>query len=139
MSTDIRAAQKAVRDFMRAAGQETRVIPGVPSNATAQRRVEMLTEEVRELAVAVAAGDIVEIADAIADIIYVALGAAEEAGIEIEQVLENVIDSNNSKIDWEHNRPWVTHPNGKVGKDEHYVAPNIGPILTRQMVTGARL
>ena len=139
MSTDIRAAQKAVEAFMRAGGQTTSIIPEVPGPPIAERRIEMLREEVDELEDAVADIDIVEYADAIADIIYVALGAAVEAGIDIEPVIEEVIDSNNSKIDWQSAQPWARHGNGKIAKDEHYRAPDIRSIILHQVATEARL
>ena len=139
MSTDIRAAQKAVEAFMRAGGQTTSIIHEVPDPPIAERRIEMLREEVDELEDAVADIDIVEYADAIADIIYVALGAAVEAGIDIEPVIEEVIDSNNSKIDWERGLPWARHDNGKIAKDEHYRAPDIRSIILHQVATEARL
>ena len=139
MSTDIRAAQKAVEAFMRAGGQTTSIIPEVPDTPIAERRIEMLREEVNELEDAVADIDIVEYADAIADIIYVALGAAVEAGIDIEPVIEEVIDSNNSKIDWQSAQPWARHGNGKIAKDEHYRAPDIRSIILHQVATEARL
>ena len=139
MSTDIRAAQKAVEAFMAAGGQTTSIIPEVPVDPIVDRRILMLREEVEELATAWASNDIVEYADAIADIIYVALGAAVEAGIDIEPVIEEVIDSNNSKIDWENNRPWARHDNGKIAKGEHYRAPDIRSIILQQVTTEARL
>ena len=139
MSTDIRAAQKAVEAFMRAGGQTTSIIPEVPDPPIAERRIEMLREEVDELEDAVADIDIVEYADAIADIIYVALGAAVEAGIDIEPVIEEVIDSNNSKIDWERGLPWARHDNGKIAKTERYSPPNIRSIILHQVATEARL
>ena len=139
MSTDIRAAQKAVEAFMRAGGQTTSIIPEVPDPPIAGRRIEMLREEVDELEDAVADIDIVEYADAIADIIYVALGAAVEAGIDIEPVIEEVIDSNNSKIDWQSAQPWARHGNGKIAKGEHYRAPDIRSIILHQVATEARL
>ena len=46
MSTDIRAAQKAVEAFMRAGGQTTSIIPEVPADPVADRRILMLKEEV---------------------------------------------------------------------------------------------
>ena len=139
MSTDIRAAQKAVEAFMAAGGQTTNIIPKVPDPPIAERRIGMLREEVDELEDAVADIDIVEYADAIADIIYVALGAAVEAGIDIEPVIEEVIDSNNSKIDWQSAQPWARHGNGKIAKDEHYRAPDIRSIILHQVATEARL
>ena len=132
MSTDIRAAQKAVKDFMWAGGQTIRIVPEVPDPPIAERRIGMLREEVNELGDSVADIDIVEYADAVADIIYVALGAAVEAGVDIEPILEDVIDSNNSKIDWSRARPWATHDNGKVAKDWHYRPPRIAPIIEAQ-------
>lgn len=139
MSTDIRAAQKAVEAFMAAGGQTTNIIPKVPADPVADRRILMLKEEVEELVGAWENDDIVEYADAIADIIYVALGAAVEAGIDIEPVIEEVIDSNNSKIDWERGQPWARHDNGKIAKDEHYRAPDIRSIILHQVATEARL
>ena len=139
MSTDIRAAQKAVKDFMWAGGQTIRIVPEVPDPPIAERRIGMLREEVNELEDSVADIDIVEYADAIADIIYVALGAAVEAGIDIEPVIEEVIDSNNSKIDWQSAQPWARHGNGKIAKDEHYRAPDIRSIILHQVATEARL
>ena len=139
MSTDIRAAQKAVKDFMWAGGQTIRIVPEVPDPPIAERRIGMLREEVNELEDSVADIDIVEYADAVADIIYVALGAAVEAGIDIEPVIEEVIDSNNSKIDWQSAQPWARHGNGKIAKDEHYRAPDIRSIILHQVATEARL
>lgn len=139
MSTDIRAAQKAVEAFMAAGGQTTNVIPKVPADPVADRRVLMLREEVNELEDAITDIDIVEYADAVADIIYVALGAAVEAGIDIEPVIEEVIDSNNSKIDWQSAQPWARHDNGKIAKDEHYRAPDIESIIRHQESMEARL
>ena len=139
MSTDIRAAQKAVEAFMAAGGQTTNIIPKVPADPVADRRILMLKEEVEELVGAWENDDIVEYADAIADIIYVALGAAVEAGIDIEPVIEEVIDSNNSKIDWERGRPWARHDNGKIAKTERYSPPDIRSIILQQVTTEARL
>ena len=139
MSTDIRAAQKAVEAFMAAGGQTICIVPEVPDPPIAERRIGMLREEVDELEDSVADIDIVEYADAIADIIYVALGAAVEAGIDIEPVIEEVIDSNNSKIDWQSAQPWARHGNGKIAKDEHYRAPDIRSIILHQVATEARL
>lgn len=139
MSTDIRAAQKAVEAFMAAGGQTTSIIPRVPVDPVADRRYEMLYEELGELEDAMADGDIVEYADAVADIIYVALGAAVEAGIDIEPVIEEVIRSNNTKIDWERGQPWARHDNGKIAKDHHYEPPRIAEILEAQQAMEARL
>lgn len=132
MSTNISAAQKAVEAFMAAGGQTTNVIPSVPDVTITERRLHMLREEVRELSDAYGWKDIIEVADAIADILVVALGAAVEAGIDIEPVLEEVIRSNETKIDWANARPWRAHASGKIGKDHHYEPPLLGRILEAQ-------
>lgn len=134
MSTDIKAAQDAVEAFMAAGGQGTNVTPMIPPLGTTERRLHMLREEVRELSDACGWKDIIEVADAIADILVVALGAAVEAGIDIEPVLEEVIRSNDTKIDWANARPWKVKPSGKIGKDEHYEPPQIMQIVNAQRV-----
>lgn len=132
MSTDIRAAQGATEAFMAAGGQATNVTPTIPPVEASERRLHLLREEVRELSDAYGWKDLIEVADAIADIIYVALGAAVESGIDIEPVLEEVIRSNETKIDWANAKPWRTHANGKVAKDRHYEPPQIESILEAQ-------
>lgn len=122
MSTDIRAAQMAVENFMRAAGQ---LSDGLSAGTRRERRVELIWEELDELKEAFVDGDRVEMADAIADLIYTTLGAAVEEGINAEVAFEEASASNDTKIDWENDRPWATHPNGKVSKDYHFVEPNM--------------
>src|SRR5699024_1335068 len=126
MSTDIRAAQMAVENFMRAAGQ---LDDGLSGDQRRERRMLLISEELGELEDALWDGDKVQMADAVADLIYTTLGAAVEEGIDAEVAFEEASASNDTKIDWENNRPWATHPNGKVAKDHHFVVPNMSRAL----------
>lgn len=106
-----------VKDFMKAVGQDAPPKPALPSAQVIARRGRMLKEECREYLKAAFAGDLVGTADAIADIIYVALGAAVEAGIDIRPIWRVVHDCNMKKIDG------PKRADGKQLKPEGWVGP----------------
>jgi predicted HAD superfamily Cof-like phosphohydrolase len=93
-------------------------------------RVTLLEEEVCELADATAKRDIVQIADALADIVYVTYGAAINYGINLDAVLFEVHRSNMTKLGSD-GRP-VLRADGKVGKSELYRPPDVQGVLMRQ-------
>ena len=143
--THIDDYQDNVRAFMEAGGQATRDAgdPGIPAEADLLLGNRMLAEEVEEMGYAIeamiaaqetgdtAAGEIalVEYADALGDIVYVAIGRAVQAGIDLQAVLEEISASNMSKIDWANRKPWVVLPDGKIGKDHHYRAPDLWTVM----------
>ena len=96
----------------------------------AKLRVDLLFEETGEFADASANSDIVGIADALADIVYVAYGAAVTYGIDLDAALREVHRSNMSKLD-EQGRP-VYREDGKVLKSARYTPPDIPGVLSRQ-------
>jgi|SRR5579875_1043986 len=96
----------------------------------AAHRMDLLNEEVGELADAVAASDIVGIADALADVVYVAYGTAVAYGIDLDRVLAEVHRSNMSKLDTD-GRPRY-RADGKVIKSSQYVPPDVAGVLERQ-------
>ena len=96
----------------------------------AKLRVDLLFEETGEFADASAKSDIVGIADALADIVYVAYGAAVTYGIDLDAALREVHRSNMSKLD-EQGRP-VYRADGKVLKSARYTPPDIPGVLSRQ-------
>jgi predicted HAD superfamily Cof-like phosphohydrolase len=96
----------------------------------AKLRVDLLVEEVGEFADATTARDLVGIADALADIIYVAYGAAVTYGIDLDAALREVHRSNMSKLD-EHGKP-VYRADGKVLKSALYTPPDISRVLLFQ-------
>ena len=89
--------------------------------------VSMVEEEVAELRAAYNDKNIVEIADALADVVYTAIGCAEDFGIDLNAVLEEVHASNLRKI-WGDGKVHY-HPNGKVAKPTGWTPPNIKGVL----------
>ena len=143
--THIEDYQDNVRAFMEAGGQATRAAGahGIPPRADLMLGSRMLAEEVDEMGEAIdamvaaqEAGDnvaareaLVDYADALGDIVYVAIGRAVQAGIDLQAVLEEISRSNMSKIDWENREPWVVRSDGKIGKDHHYREPDLWSVM----------
>lgn len=136
--------QNRVEAFMRAGGQTVRSEPTLLDGEESWLRLNMLGSEFVEYKQAaqrcmsaVAAlddtefrGSIVEMADALADMVYVIYGTAAAYGIDLGAVFDEVCDSNESKIDWATGEPWVRLPSGKIGKcAEHYRAPDIESVI----------
>jgi predicted HAD superfamily Cof-like phosphohydrolase len=124
-------AMASVAEFHAAFGAARAALPdaGVPAEL-AKLRVDLLAEETGEFADATAAGDIVGIADALADIIYVAYGAAIVYGIDLDAVLAEVHRSNMTKLD-DQGRA-IYREDGKVLKSARYTPPDIKGVLDRQ-------
>lgn len=93
-------------------------------------RVDLLSEEVQEFAAASGLGDLVAIADALADVVYVAYGSAVTYGIDLDAVIAEVHRSNMSKLDAE-GRP-LLRDDGKVLKSERYSPPDVARVLRNQ-------
>ena len=137
--------QDNVRAFMEAGGQAVRDMgdPGIPAEVDLMLGRRMLAEEVDEMGEAIEAmvaaqeaGDtvaareaLVDYADALGDVVYVVIGRAVQAGIDLQAVLEEISASNMSKIDWVNREPWVVKPDGKIGKDHHYRAPDLWSVM----------
>src|ERR1700712_2044034 len=94
-------------------------------------RLALIEEEVAELRQAAVAGDLVGIADALADIIYVAYGSAHVYGIDLDSVLDEVHASNMTKLGAD-GRP-IRRADGKVLKGPDYRPPNVKAILDAQI------
>ncbi|MGX7826098.1 MazG nucleotide pyrophosphohydrolase domain-containing protein [Actinokineospora sp. 24-640] len=112
---------------------------GLPVNATPTRevgddlaklRVDLLEEEVGEFADASKRQDVIGLADALGDIVYVAYGAAATYGIDLDSVLAEIHRSNMSKLGAD-GRP-VYRNDGKVLKSALYTAPDIAAVLNAQ-------
>lgn len=88
-----------VKEWSRVTGTKTLPSPGFPSDDLGIKLgVDLITEEVDELKDAVACSDIVEVADAIGDILYVVYGFADRFGIDADRILDAVHTSNMSKF-----------------------------------------
>jgi predicted HAD superfamily Cof-like phosphohydrolase len=123
-------ARDQVGDFHRAYGLPVRSEPTAaigPDQVTL--RQALIEEETRELAEAAQAGDLVGVADALADIVYVAYGTAHVYGIDLDAVLDEVHASNMTKLGAD-GRP-VRRADGKVLKGPDYRPPDVRAVLGR--------
>lgn len=94
-------------------------------------RVELIKEEAEEYEEAEAAGDLVEMADALGDLVYVAYGAALAHGIDLDEVLQEIQRSNLSKLHHETGKP-IYREDGKVLKGQNFFNPDIARVLKEQ-------
>lgn len=98
---------------------------------TKEMRYSLIAEEVEEYREALNNNDLVEVADALADLVYVAYGAAIEHGIDLDAVIEEVHRSNLSKLHHETGEP-IYREDGKVLKGENFEPPNVEKVLKNQ-------
>jgi predicted HAD superfamily Cof-like phosphohydrolase len=121
----------AVVEFHGAFNLPMRQLPSTEINyALARLRVALLEEEASEFVTASEEGDLIGIADALADIVYVAYGTALTYGIDLDSVLQEVHRSNMSKLGSD-GVPLI-RSDGKVLKSENYFPPDIEAVLSRQ-------
>ena len=116
-----------VKLFMESFGQEVKSKPEFPSDDTVKLRIELISEELQELVDACDANNIIEVADALTDIIYVTYGAAHSFGIPIDECFKEVQRSNMSKLG-EDGKP-IYREDGKVMKGPNYSVPNLKNVL----------
>jgi len=116
-----------VGDFMEKFGQEVKTKPEFPDNETIALRLELIQEELEELREAVGNADIVEVADALTDILYVTYGAGHAFGINLDKCFEEVQASNMSKLG-EDDKP-IYREDGKIMKGPNYFQPDLTSVL----------
>ena len=116
-----------VGDFMEAFGQIVEPEPIIPDDTIVDLRVDLIAEEFLELREAVANEDIVEIADALTDLLYVVYGAGHAFGIDLDECFLEVHASNMSKLD-DDGQP-IYREDGKVLKSDNYFKPNLASVL----------
>jgi predicted HAD superfamily Cof-like phosphohydrolase len=114
-------------EFMNVFGQETLTRPTLPSFDLAGLRLDLIQEEVDELREGLANQDIVEIADALTDILYVVYGAGHAFGIDLDKCYQEVHRSNMTKLDAD-GKP-LFREDGKVMKSDSYEPPNLTKII----------
>jgi predicted HAD superfamily Cof-like phosphohydrolase len=117
-------------EFMRAFGQDVHSRATLQAKETAELRYELIREELEELREAIDSQDIVEIADALTDILYVTYGAGHAWGIDLDTCYDEVHRSNMSKLG-EDGKP-LHREDGKVMKGPNYSPPNLIPIILKQ-------
>jgi len=114
---------KDVRAFHEKFGCYIAAKPGFPSPEVTKLRTDLFLEECKELSEAMKREDIVETADAFADLIYVTIGWALACGIPLDKVWAEVQKSNMLKDGG------ATRADGKILKPEGWVAPDIKSII----------
>tara|TARA_B100000614_G_scaffold244146_1_gene248013 strand:+ start:42 stop:416 length:375 start_codon:yes stop_codon:yes gene_type:complete len=116
-----------VREFMQKFGQEVKDKPEFPTRETAKLRIELIVEELNELIDANEDKDLVGIADALTDILYVTYGAGHAFGIDLDSCFREVQRSNMSKLG-EDGKP-IYREDGKVLKGPNYSEPDLKKTL----------
>ena len=114
-----------VRDFHEAFGQRVGEKPELPDEDERKLRVKLLREEFREYLDGESFNDLVEVADALADIIYIACGTAVSYGIPLDDVFAEVHRSNMAKLV---DGKVIRREDGKVQKPEGWTAPDLSLI-----------
>jgi predicted HAD superfamily Cof-like phosphohydrolase len=124
-------AQRMVRDFHENFGLPRNDSPAWPGTIAHRLRVNLIEEELAELRNAGETQDLVEIADALGDLLYVVYGAAVTYGIDLEPVFSEIHRSNMSKGD----SNAAARCDGKVLKGANYSPPRVAEVLERQMTS----
>ena len=117
-----------VKAFMNTYGQEVKERAAFPENKIVQLRIDLIEEELNELKEAVKNNDIVEVADALTDILYVTYGAGHSFGVDLDKCFDEVQRSNMSKLGVD-GKP-IYNESGKVMKGPDYFAPDLKKIIT---------
>ena len=119
---------QSVKKFMQTFGQEIKNKADFPKeDRIIKLRYDLIKEELTELKEAMDKKDLVEVADALTDILYVTYGAGHAFGIDLDKCFEEVQNSNMSKLG-KNGKP-IYNEQGKVMKGPKYFKPNIKKIL----------
>jgi len=112
-----------VKTFMETFGQEVKTKPSFSTDKINSLRYDLIKEELEELKEAIENKDLLEVADALTDILYVTYGAGHAFGIDLDQCFEEVQSSNMSKLG-ENGKP-IYNESGKVMKGPKYFKPDL--------------
>jgi predicted HAD superfamily Cof-like phosphohydrolase len=113
--------------FMKTFGQDVKNKPSFSTDKTNKLRIDLIKEELDELTVALKNKDLIEVADALTDILYVTYGAGHAFGINLDKCFDEVQNSNMSKLG-KNGKP-IYNEFGKVMKGPNYFKPNLKKII----------
>ena len=116
-----------VKTFMEIFGQEVKTKPSFSTDKNNSLRYDLIKEELEELKEAMENKNLLEVADALTDILYVTYGAGHAFGIDLDKCFEEVQSSNMSKLD-EGGKP-IYNEVGKVMKGPKYFKPNLSKFV----------
>ena len=114
--------------FMKTFGQEVKNKPSLSSDKINKLRIDLIKEELDELKEAMDNKDLLEVADALTDILYVTYGAGHSFGIDLDKCFDEVQNSNMSKLG-ENGEP-IYNEAGKVMKGPSYFKPNLSKFIS---------
>ena len=117
-----------VGTFMKTFGQEVKTKPSFSTDKINKLRLDLIKEELNELTEAINNNDLLEVADALTDILYVTYGAGHAFGINLDKCFEEVQNSNMSKLD-EKGKP-IYNEYGKVMKGPNYFKPDLSKFVS---------
>ena len=112
-----------VKLFMDTYGQEVKVKAEFSDAKTNKLRIDLIKEELEELTQAMNDKNLLEVADALTDILYVTYGAGHAFGIDLDKCFDEVQNSNMSKLG-EDGKP-IYNESGKVMKGPNYFKPDL--------------
>ena len=116
-----------VGTFMKTFGQEVKDKPAFSTEKINKLRIDLIKEELDELTEAMKNNDLLEVADALTDILYVTYGAGHAFGIDLDKCFEEVQNSNMSKLD-QNGKP-IYNESGKVMKGSNYFKPDLSKFV----------
>ncbi len=114
--------------FMKTFGQEVKNKPSFSTDKINKLRIDLIEEELDELKEAMDNKDLLEVADALTDILYVAYGAGHAFGIDLDECFDEVQKSNMSKLD-NKGKP-IYNEDGKVLKGSNYFKPDLSKFVS---------
>ena len=117
-----------VGTFMKTFGQEVKTKPSFSSDKINKLRIDLIKEELDELQEAMKNNDLIEVADALTDILYVTYGAGHAFGIDLDKCFDEVQNSNMSKLG-ENGEP-IYNESGKVMKGPNYFKPDLSKFVS---------
>ena len=115
--------------FMKTFGQDVKDKPSFSTDKINKLRIDLIKEELEELSEAMKNKDLLEVADALTDILYVTYGAGHAFGINLDKCFDEVQNSNMSKLD-ENGKP-IYNESGKVMKGPNYFKPDLSKFLVK--------
>jgi predicted HAD superfamily Cof-like phosphohydrolase len=127
----MRSNFEKVQQFHRASDVENPDYPQLPTYERQMLREKLIEEEFWELKQAFSEGDVVAYADAVADLLYVVYGTADEAGIDADAVFAEVHRSNMSKVGAD--GKVLKRADGKILKPDTYSPPDVESVLDAQV------
>jgi predicted HAD superfamily Cof-like phosphohydrolase len=116
-----------VKTFMQTFGQDVKSSPAFSTDKINDLRYNLIKEELDELKLALDNKDLLEVADALTDILYVTYGAGHAFGIDLDKCFDEVQNSNMSKLGSD-GKP-IYNDAGKVMKGPDYFKPDLSKFI----------